>query len=231
MNINFINKSDKDIYITMNDESITVNGGERKTLSADEAGTFTVQISENSYITYILAKFGVVLKRHFKLRSNYAFDIGDDITVVLTTDKKKGKFMDEYEKVVCKTDSSHISLRGHSVPDEDRLKRELAAAIRRSDNTLKIFDLFDILGNGLTAALFLLIPFAIIWIFADVRLAAEICTIAFIPIFALIICLNRFFDKLKRKLWKKARSAKLKNQIFKDYNSYFTDEYIASVLN
>ena len=192
---------------------------------------FTLQTSENSYITYILAKFGVVLKRHFKLRSNYAFDIGDDITVVLTTDKKKGKFMDEYEKVVCKADSSHISLRGHSVHDEDRVKRELAAAIRRSDNTLKIFDLFDILGNGLTAALFLLIPFAIIWFFADIRLAAEICTIAFIPIFAVIICLNRFFDKLRRKIWKRVRSAKLKNQIFKDYNSYFDSEYIESVLN
>lgn len=231
MKINFINKSDKDIYITMNDESITVNDGERKSLATEEAGTFTVQINENSYVTYILAKFGVVLKRHFKVRSEYAFDIGDDITVVLTTDKKKGKFMDEYERAVCMADNGRLTLLGYRVPDEERLKRELAAAIRRSDNTLKIFDLFDILGNGLAAALFLLIPFAIIWIFSDVRLAAEICTIAFIPIFALIICLNRFFDKLKRKLWKSARSAKLKNQIFKDYHSYFDSEYIESVLN
>ncbi|MBO5937012.1 MAG: hypothetical protein J6Q79_05285 [Clostridia bacterium] len=231
MKINFINKSDKDIYITMNDESITVNDGERKSLATEEAGTFTVQINENSYVTYIVAKFGVVLKRHFKVRSEYAFDMGDDITVVLTTDKKKGKFMDEYERAVCMADNGRLTLLGYRVPDEERLKRELAAAIRRSDNTLKIFDLFDILGNGLAAALFLLIPFAIIWIFSDVRLAAEICTIAFIPIFALIICLNRFFDKLKRKLWKSARSAKLKNQIFKDYHSYFDSEYIESVLN
>lgn len=231
MNINFTNKSARPICITLGDEKVTLNSGERKTLTAEEAGTFTVQVNENSYVTYILAKFGVVLKRHFKVRSEYAFDLSDDISLILTADKKKGKFMDEYERVVCRADKGCLSVRSYSVPDEDRLKRELAAAIRRSDNTLKIFDLFDILGNGLTAALFLLIPFAIIWIFADVRLAAEICTIAFIPIFALIICLNRFFDKLKRKLWKKARSAKLKNQIFKDYNSYFTDEYIASVLN
>jgi hypothetical protein len=230
MNINFINKSGKDIYITLSSENLTINSGERKSVVAEQSGTIGVQVNEGSYVTYIMEKFGIVLKRYFKVKSEYSYNSSEDMTIILTSDKKKGKFMDEYERVICLADNSLLSLLTYSVPDEEKLKKELGNAVKRGDNTLKLFDLFDILGNGLSAALFLLIPFVIIWIIADVELAGKICLMAFIPIFAVIICLNRFFDKLKRNLWKSARSAKLKNQIFKDYNSYFDNEYIASVL-
>ena len=231
MNITFINKSAKDVYITLGHSDTIVNSGERKTVTADEADTFRVQVNEGSYVTYILEKFGVVLKRYFKLRSEYTFCGDEDIEVILTTNKKKGRFMDEYERVICYADNNRLSQLSYVVPDEEKLKKELETAVKRGDNTLKIFDLFDILGNGLSAALLLLIPFVIIWIIADIELAGKICLMAFIPIFALIIYLNRFFDKLKRRLWKSAKSAKLKNQIFKDYNSYFDSEYIDSVFN
>jgi tetrahydromethanopterin S-methyltransferase subunit E len=105
----------------------------------------------------------------------------------------------------------------------------LEKAISKGDNGLKIFDAFDILGNSITGLLFLLIPFILIWIFSDITTAAKICAIAFIPIFLVILIVNRFFDKLKRKAWKKVKAYTLRNQIFKDYNSYFDNEYICSV--
>ena len=229
MNIRFINKSNKDIYITLNSQTLTINSGESKSVTAEPSGNFGVQVNEGSYVTYIIEKFGVVLKRYFKVKSDYTYNASEDMTIILTSHKKKGKFMDEYERVICFADNNQLSLLNFSVPDEEKLKKELGSAVKRGENTLKMFDLFDILGNGLSAALFLLIPFVIIWIVADIELAGKICLMAFIPIFAIVICLNRFFDKLKRNLWKSARSAKLKKQIFKDYNSYFDSEYITYV--
>ncbi len=232
MNITFINKSDKAVHITLPCETLiseTIAKDGSKTLAADGTSSFTVQVDEGSYVTYILAKFGVVLKRHFKVKSEYAFSADDDITVTLKNEKKKGRFMDEYERVVPVSNQCKFSFVTYSVPDEVKIKKELESANKRGDNALKLFDVFDILGNALTALLFLLIPFAIIWIFADVQLAAKICGMAFIPIFGLIIYLNRVFDKLKRRLWKTAKSKRLQKEIFKDYNSYFDNEYIASV--
>lgn len=230
MNINFINKSRKSIYITLSTENFTINSGEKKSVIADPTGSFSVQVNQGSYVTYFIEKFGIVLKRYFKVKSEYTYSSSEDMTVVLTSDKKNGKFMDEYERVVCLADNNQLSLLTYSIPDEEKLKRELGSAVKRGDNTLKLFDIFDILGNALAAASVMLIPFAIIWIFADIEIAFKICVLAFIPIFAVIIYLNRFFDKLKRCLWKSAKGAKLKNQIFKDYNSYFDNEYIESVL-
>lgn len=230
MKISFINKSDKPVYITMGENSITADKSQTKVLEADNSvSTFTLQVDEGSYVTYILAKFGVVLRRHFKLKSEYSVSGDGDITVTLKTEKKKGRFMDEYERVVPSSAQGTLSLVSYSVPDEARLKKELESANKRADNTIKIFDVFDILGNAFTAILFLLIPFGVIWIFADVQLAAKVCGMAFIPIFGLIIYLNRVFDKLKRRLWKTAKSKRLQNEIFKDYNSYFDNEYISSV--
>lgn len=229
MNITFINKSNKNIYISIGHSDTIINSGELKTVDTDDADTFTVQVNEGSYITYILENFGIVLKRHFKIASEYSFTTDKDLTVTLLSEKQKGKFMDEYERVLCRADNNSLALLSFGVPDEEKLKKELEAANKRADNTIKIFDLFDILGNGISAALLLLIPFVIICIIADIELAGKICTMAFIPIFALIIYLNRFFDKIKRHLWKTAKGVKLKNQIFKDYNSYFDSEYIASV--
>lgn len=230
MTITFVNKSAKDIYINFAYDSLIINSGERKSVVAVEAGTFGVQVNEGSYVRYILEKFGVVFKRCFKLRTEYSYNMGEDITVTLISETRKGKFMDEYERVICRADNTRVSPLGYSVPDEAKLKKELAYANKRADNTIKLFDVFDILGNALSALLFLLIPFVIIWIFADIELAGKICGIAFIPIFGLIIYLNRFFDKLKRRLWKTAKDKRLENEIFKDYNSYFDSEYIESVL-
>lgn len=233
MNITFINKSDKAVYITLTGETLiseTLQKGESKTLSADKVTSFSLQADEGSYITYILAKFGIVLKRHFKVRSDYPVDSDSDFEITLKAEKKKGKFMDEYEIIVPLSKQRVFHSVTYSVPDEEKIKKELENANKRSDNTLKLFDVFDILGNAVTALLFLLIPFAIIWIFADVQLAAKICGMAFIPIFGLIIYMNRFFDKLKRRIWKAAKSKRLKNEIFKDYNSYFSSDYIASVI-
>lgn len=230
MKISFINKSGKPVYITMGENSITIDKSQTKVLETDNSvSTFTLQVDEGSYVTYILAKFGVVLRRHLKLKSEYSVSGDGDITVTLKTEKKKGRFMDEYERVVPSSAQGTLSLVSYSVPDEARLKKELEGANKRADNTIKIFDVFDILGNAFTAILFLLIPFGVIWIFADVQLAAKVCGMAFIPIFGLIIYLNRVFDKLKRRLWKTAKSKRLQNEIFKDYNSYFDNVYISSV--
>ena len=229
MKITFINKSDKDIYISSTNNDITLYSGETACIDSEETCSFSVQVNERSHITYIAEKLGIILKRNFKIKSEYSLSVGEDATIILKSEKKKGRFMDEYERVTCLADNNRLSLLSFGVPDEKRMKTELEDAISHGDTTLKLFDVLDILRNGFTAILLLLIPFAIIWFFTDIDTAFKVCTLAFIPIFGLIIYLNRFFDKVRRRLWKSAKNAKLKNEIFKDYNSYFDNEYIETV--
>lgn len=230
MEITFINKSNKPVYITMGENAAKIDSSQSKTFDFEgTGGSFTAQVDEASYVTYILAKFGVVLRRHFKLCSEYEFTATGDMTVSLYNDRRKGRYMDEYEKIVPKSKDGTFVQVNCCVPDEDKIKRELVSANKRGNNTLKIFDAFDILGNALTGLLLLVIPFVLIWIFADIDTASRVCGMAFIPMFAIIVLLNRYTDKLKRKVWGILKDKKLHNDVFKDYNSYFESAYIESV--
>lgn len=232
MKITFDNKSDTAVIIALQGVNEMILKGETKTFEVIESLNELTLIPEGkSDVTYLLAKFGIVLKRYFKTASRYVFTAQDNMEILLLTNKKKGSFADEYERVVPFSNQSEFTVLRYSVSDELRMKRILEEAISKGDKSLKIFDAFDILGNAFTGLLFLIIPFILIWIFGDIHLAAKICGIASIPIFIIIILLNRFFDKIKRMVWKKAKGFTLRKQIFKDYNSYFEDEYIKSVFD
>ena len=230
MEITFINKSNKPVYVTLGENSAKIAAAQRENLYCDGLdGTFTAQVDEASYVRYVLAKFGVVLRRQFKLLTEYEFTAVSDMVVVLYDDKRKGRYMDEYEKIVPKTADGTIRQVSCRVPDEDKIKSELAGANKRSNNAVKLFDVFDILGNALSGLLLLVIPFILIWIFADIDTASKICGMIYIPMFAVIVLFNRYMDKLKRKVWTLLKAKKLEKDIFKDYNSYFDSEYIESV--
>ncbi len=230
MEITFINKSNKPVYVTLGENSARIATAQRETLYCDGLdGTFTAQVDEASYVRYVLAKFGVVLRRQFKLVTEYEFTAVSDMVVVLYDDKRKGRYMDEYEKIVPRTTDGTIRQVSCRVPDEDKIKSELAGANKRSNNAVKLFDVFDILGNALSGLLLLVIPFILIWIFADIDTASKICGMIYIPMFAVIVLFNRYMDKLKRKVWALLKAKKLEKDIFKDYNSYFDSEYIESV--
>ncbi len=235
MRITFDNKSGSAViavFYGCGDAREIIQKDEAKTVEVDESVNEFVLIPEGkSDVIYLLAKFGIVLKRFFKTASRYAFTAQDNMKILLLTDKKRGSFADEYERVVPFSNQSSFALVRYSVSDEVRMKGILEEAINKGDKSLKIFDAFDILGNAFTGLLLLIIPFILIWIFGDIHLAAKICGTAYIPIFIIIILMNRFFDKVKRKLWKRAKGFTLRKQIFKDYNSYFEDEYIKSVFD
>lgn len=235
MKITFDNEADTAVIVTLQGTDIineVIAKGERKEFELfAECSKLTVIPEGKSDVTYLLAKFGIVLKRFFKTASHYTFTAQDNMEILLLTDKKRGSFADEYERVVPFSNQSRFALVRYSVSDEVRMKGILEEAINKGDKSLKIFDAFDILGNAFTGLLLLIIPFILIWVFGDIHLAVKICGTAYIPIFIIIILMNRFFDKVKRKLWKRAKGFTLRKQIFKDYNSYFEDEYIKSVFD
>lgn len=230
MKITFINKSNKPVYITLGENSGKIDIAQSKTFDTDgTVSTFTAQVDEASYVRYIMEKFGVVLRRHFKLCTEYGFRCSGDMTVSLYNDRRKGRYMDEYEKIVPRSKEGTFSQASCRVPDEDKIKRELAAANKRGGKAIRLFDVFDILGNALSGLLLLVIPFILIWIFADIDTASRICGMAYIPMFAVIVLFNRYMDKLKRKIWGIFKAKKLEKDVFKDYNSYFESDYIDSV--
>ncbi len=235
MKIKFDNKSDSVVIITLQGTEIKnelLLKGEEKIYEISQVPEKLLLIPEGkSDVTYLVAKLGVISRRYFRTTAEYVFSAKDDMKILLLTDKKKGGFRDEYERVVPFSNQTDFTVVNYSVSDEHRMKSMLEDAINKGDKSLKLFDAFDILGNAFTGLLILVIPFILIWIFGDIHLAAKICGSAFIPIFIAIILINRFADKLKRKLWKQTKGFVLRKQIFKDYNSYFDGEYIKSVFD
>ncbi len=233
MKITLNNKAHTNIIVTLTGTNVinaVISKGEIKTTEIEGTPERIILIPEGkSDVTYLLAKFGVVLKRYFKITSEYTFTAKDNIEILLLTDKKAGSFRDEYERVMPMSEETEFSSLKYFVSDEQRMRKILENAINQADKSLKFFDLFDILGNALTALLILIVPFILIWIFGDINSAVKICSYAFAVLFVLVVLLNRFSDKVKRKLWKKTKGFALRKQIFKDYNSYFDSEYINSV--
>lgn len=232
MIISVENQTGLTVNVKINNREITLQPTKSQDFDVTENDiVLTVSPVLRSEIIYAVAKFGVILKRFFSVKSQYSFTADKDCKISLLTHKKKGRFMDEYKRIVPFSNDIVFGDVLYSVADEERIKKEIEDSIKKGDKALKIFDVFDILGNAFTVILLLLIPFALIGIFADFAIALKICGILFIPTFIIIILFNRFFDKLKRKMWKKAKGYTLKKEIFKDYNSYFEHGYIKSVFD
>lgn len=230
MKITFINKSNKPIYISLGENSVELDVTQSKTIETDgTVNTFTAQVDEASYITYAFANAGAVLRRHFKLSTEYGFTCSGDIIVNLYNHKRKGRYMDEYEKIEPKSAECLFTQVSCRVSDAEKLRDELAKANKRSNKAIRLFDVLDIVGNALTGLLLLIIPFILLWIFIDIDTAARICGIIYIMMFGVIVIFNRYMDKLKRKIWSVLKAKKLEKDIFKDYNSYFESDYIDSV--
>ncbi len=232
MKITFQNNSSVTVGLNVQGSELVLPPCAKESVESDRFVTeaFVYPLVPNS-LNYISRKLGLITKRNFSVKSSCCVQTKTDCTVVLTQECKKGRFMDEYLRIVPKSNDSVVNTVSYGVWDEEKIRKALEQASKRGGRFMRLFDAFDIIGNGFTCLLILLIPFLLLWIFKDINIAFKVCSIAFIPMFGAVICINRFFDKLKTGLWKKAKGFALKNEVFEDYNSYFDDEYITSVFH
>lgn len=230
MKLTFKNTSKDTVILSFENKEYTIPPFSQITAEGHKKeATFSVSPDKSSFISYLSSKTGIIRCRHFILNSSYVGVFDNDCLIQLVSNVRKGKFADEYERIVPFCAEGKLSKPFYKVKDEAVIRREIEDSITKGNRTVRLFDLLDILGNSLCAILLLIIPFVLIWIFGSFSLAATVCGYAFIPIFIIIVLINRFFDKLKRKAWKKGKSFVLKNQIFKDYKSYFDNDYITSI--
>lgn len=192
---------------------------------------FTVSPDEESRFVYLSKKGGVILKRFFTVSSAYSISSAQSGAIDLFLHSKKGRFADQYNRVAVKSASLNISDPVYSVADSDKVRAEFDRAEKKGKRALFLFDLLDILGNALTALLLLLIPFALIWIFGSFETAYTVCGYIFIPVFAIIVIINRVADKYKKKLWRLLKGRALRNSVFKGNSSYLSHEYISFVFS
>ena len=230
--VTFINKSTITVSLCVGDNTYTVYPSHSQCVES-EGKSFRFSICPDSMnsVGYIFRSAGVISKRHFVAVASYNLECDDECEVTLYTNIKKGKFRDEYEYCVPYCQNGSLTDVVYSVRDGESFLRELEASAKKSRRALFLFDILDIIGNAFVGILILVIPFLLIWLFGSLQLAWDICSIAFIPVFIIIVVINRLFDKLKKKVWYKGKKFALRNQIFKDYNSYFSSEYIYSVIN
>ena len=230
--ITFINKSTITVNVCVDGNNYSIYPSQlQRVVTQENSVRLTVYPDSMNSISYLLKGAGIISKRPFVALSSYRFECDGESEITLYCDTKKGRFRDEYEYCIPYCSKGSLCDVEYSVRDGENFRRELEASAKKSRRALLLFDLFDILGNALVGMLILVIPFLLIWLFGSITLAWDICSIAFVPIFVVIVIVNRFFDKLKKEAWYKGKRFALRNQIFKDYNSYFSSEYIHSVIN
>ena len=230
--ITIINKSNITLCLTAENESYILYPSQVQCIVTEKAPFhFSAYPDSVNRIDYLFKSAGIISKRHFVLVSDFQLRTGEECEVSFYTNTKKGRFRDEYEYCVPYCSQGTIDVLHHSVKDEESFRQEFEQSGKKGKRALLVLDFFDILGNALAGILLLVIPFLFIWLFWDIRLAWNICSVAFIPIFIIIVIINRILDKLKKAAWQKGKSFALRKQIFKDYNSYFQQDYISSVLD
>lgn len=232
MNILFKSHANCTVRLVINNEMFFIPPMKTYSFySESDSFSFTVCPDEASRIVYLSKKSGVMLKRFFTTCATYSAASSEDVTIDLFLHSKKGHFADQYNRVAAKSNSVNLTEPVYSIFDEEKLRTEFSAAEKKGKKALLIFDLFDILGNAFTSLLLLLIPFALIWIFGSFETAYTVCGYIFIPVFAIIVIINRVADKYKKKLWRFFKGKALNNSIFKGNDSYFKHEYIFHVFN
>ncbi len=228
----FTNKTCITLLLSVNNQAYKIVPSQTQQIStAESAVQFTVCPDSLNSIRYFLKSAGLISKRHFVVESEYSAFVNGEMQIDLYTQTKKGKFMSEYEFCVPYCTNGNLSLGKFTVKDEEKFKNELYKCTERSKRAVLLFDILDIFGNALMGVLLLVIPFLLIWFFGNIQLAWDICSIAFIPIFIIIVLINRLFDKFKKLAWIKGKSFILKNQTFKNTDSYFEHEFIMSAFN
>lgn len=232
MKITFRNLSSEHIELSLKGKKEIIPSQGDFLFETEESGiSFCVNPYEKSDITYLFRRAGVILKRSFCTQSAYSGTITCDTVINLYSDKARGKFGDEYRRIVAVSDVTPLFCGAYRVTDEEFVRNELDRSKEKGNRALLVFDIFDILGNALTVLLLLLIPFALIWLFGSFETAYTVCGYLFIPIFAVIVIVNRVFDKYKRKLWYFFKGKALEKSTFKGTDSYFSEDYIREVFS
>ena len=226
----FTNKSNTVIVVAVGDESYSLFPSQIQCVPVpDGTAQFSVCTGGRSYINYFIKSAGIISKRHFIAVTDFRLTAYNECEIHLYSQTKKGVYMDEYEFIIPRCENAELTALGYSVKDGDSFIRELEKSSRKGKRAIFLFDLLDILGNAFVGILILVIPFLLIWLFKDIELAWDICSVAFIPIFAIIVVINRFFDKLRKILWENGKQFFFRKKLFKGYRSYFDSEYIRSV--
>lgn len=232
MKITFRNLSGEHIELTLNGKTtiIAANSSEKILVDYGEL-TFSLNTYRKSSLSYFIRRAGLIRKKSFCTLTTYSTAVGRDSVINLHTDSAKGKFSDTYRRVVATGNDFPVTLEGYAVTDEKEMRKEFADAKKRGNRTIFLFDVLDILKSALIVLLLLLIPFALIWLFGSFETAYTFCGYLFIPIFAIIVIINRVFDKYKKKLWYFAKGKALKNSVYKGTDSHFEEEYIKEIFS
>lgn len=230
MIITFCNISGEHIELTVNGKTtiIAANSSEKIIVDYGEL-TFSLNTYRKSSLSYFIRRAGLIRKKDFCILTTYKTRVGWDSVITINIISAKGRFFDTYHRVTATCDNFPITLESYSVADEKEMRKEFADANKKGNRALFVFDMFDIIGNAFTVLLLLLIPFALIWLFGSFETAYTVCGYLFIPIFAVIVIINRVFDKYKKKLWFFFKGKALKNKTFRGTDSYFSEEYIREV--
>lgn len=250
MQIFFKNESDKTVILCIAKETYTLIPDAGKHIETDNTTcNFSVTANLNYRCEPMTGKLGLSYFHRFILTSEYTLAATDNCTVRLYSETAHGNNFESYNRIYPFSTDCKISLPVYTVNDENEIKEK----IKKSDKNetailqgagvagklIKAKNIFDDIITVAILGIIAIIAFILIWIFRDFKTAVMI--FAGVSVSGLLLWklfLEKMINKAKAKAKKKAESTiekiflpceNMPEGIFRDKNSYFSNDYIAAV--
>lgn len=256
MNITFVNKSDKNIILTLNGIVYFLKTHSENIFQSDDCEMKLLLTTEDEYSSETASeKRGMTLYRRFITIAEYCFTLDKDSKILLTVETARGNNLESYQRVIPVTEYGHLSCVRYTVKNESEVRRKL----KQDEDNFNRFDkklgktakaisigmrLDDIVGVVCGILFVLILSGIVIFSFKEYPTATAIVVAILLIIGVLsykllkklISLLTRGFEKLLDKHGDKLGDAlapctDMPMELFVDDNSYFDNTYISAVFN
>lgn len=227
MRVEFNNKTKYDCIVCVSNQKHIIKPNEKVIVPFDNENIFEAWMIKPSTIKNLLFFKSIATAYNFVLKSKYRINCDlDDIYIDLTYKNLTCQNLACYEFVVTYSNSNIVNI-SNCVYDENMIKPKVQQ-IKKREKTLTIFmKILDVLQNLFYILVPTLIVAVVIYLKAGLHDALNVGGMIFSITAVVALVVKLFLDKFIKHFDKKTdNQIKDASELYKDFNSYFSEEYI-----
>lgn len=254
MNIYFKNQSDKRIILTLNGIAYFLSGGADEIYPIDKNEVRLTLTTEDEYSFETFSqKRGMTLFHRFITVAHYNFVLEKDNEISLKVETVRGNNLESYQRVVPSLKGEFMPEAYYTVKDADSVRnklrddeQKLGAFEKKADKWSRVLDVGMWLDDAFTVICGILLGLILLGTIIGLLIVFPIPTIIVLSVFLVVGAIGwkiikkvfnfafKSFDRLLGRHGEKigesiAPCNDMPEDIFKDDNSYFDNEYISAV--
>lgn len=242
MRISFCNSSDSNVTIAVSGQLICCSPKQTQVVMSEEGRiNFEVSTNERSAIRTLSKIAGLTYKYDFITAASYESELSGDTRIVLYADKKDGKHLETYTRVIAVSETALLSAPRYRIKDEADIKKQIRTSLKRGSGVMGFLGVLNFLDDlvGWLCIAFLVALAVGVFIFAESTLIKVGVAIAAAIIIGIVFIISRVaagFDKwIDKKLNKDKKEETVcisaDVDLYKDEDSFFDADYISSVFS